>query len=63
MKRTVSNFLPTRRELGANLIHSNFKPYRKRKLEMLPTSFFPYRVWVPLNVPLFGDKQGRRVPA
>jgi hypothetical protein len=44
----TSNLPPTRRELTRTWECSNFKPYRERKLEIFPTSFSLYRVWVPL---------------
>jgi hypothetical protein len=44
----TSNLPPTRRELTRTWVCSNFKPYRERKLEIFPTSFSLYRVWVPL---------------
>jgi hypothetical protein len=44
----TSNLPPTRRELVRTWVCSNFKPYRERKLEIFPTSFSRYRVWVPL---------------
>jgi hypothetical protein len=42
----TSNLPPTRRELVRTWVCSNFKPYRERKLEIFPTSFSLYRVWV-----------------